>query len=264
MKKISQKISYWAGVIVIGIVFGFTLQFVRAWTAPATSAPNGNVGAPLNTSSTSQAKYGQISFIENPLSPGDHFSSMDTSKNGYGIQAKGTFAAGFFSGGSLVGPGVDTHLSYGVYSVYGTGYVRGSKLCIGIDCISSWRDIKKGKEYVGATGASYKGDVYYDDGDEIYEHGYTAADYFCEDKYGAGARVCVAPDFANKRPTASGWYNSFTYDYIYAHSAADPQVRDCSGRTSSSSMERGNYWDNSTKLPAYKECDQAAKFLCCK
>ena len=49
---------YWLKVAIIGIALGFGLQFVRAWTEPTTAPPNGNVGAPINTSSTAQTKAG--------------------------------------------------------------------------------------------------------------------------------------------------------------------------------------------------------------
>jgi hypothetical protein len=47
-------------VIVVGIALGLALQFVRAWTEPTTAPPNGNVGAPVNTSSIWQTKWGQL------------------------------------------------------------------------------------------------------------------------------------------------------------------------------------------------------------
>ncbi len=60
MKEKLQKFSQWFAIIAVGIVFGFTLQFVRAWTAPATSAPNGNVDAPINIGSDPQVKNGVL------------------------------------------------------------------------------------------------------------------------------------------------------------------------------------------------------------
>jgi hypothetical protein len=55
-----KQIIYWLGVIVVGIALGLALQFVRAWTEPTTAPPNGNVGAPVNTSSIWQTKWGQL------------------------------------------------------------------------------------------------------------------------------------------------------------------------------------------------------------
>ena len=59
-KTILKNISYWSSIIIIGVIFGFTLQFVKAWTEPTISAPNGNVGAPINTSTNSQIKQGAL------------------------------------------------------------------------------------------------------------------------------------------------------------------------------------------------------------
>ena len=58
--KIIKNISYWTSVITIGIVLGLSLQFVKAWTEPTMTAPSGNVGAPINTSITSQIKDGPL------------------------------------------------------------------------------------------------------------------------------------------------------------------------------------------------------------
>jgi len=57
-QKKKKQLTYWLSVAIIGIALGFGLQFVRAWTEPTTAPPNGNVGAPINTSSTAQTKAG--------------------------------------------------------------------------------------------------------------------------------------------------------------------------------------------------------------
>lgn len=59
-QKIIKQINYWLGVTAIGLVLGFSLQFVRAWTEPTVAPPGGNVGAPLNTSNLSQLKIGGL------------------------------------------------------------------------------------------------------------------------------------------------------------------------------------------------------------
>jgi len=55
-----QKITYWTGVITIGVILGFSLQFVRAWTEPNLNPPESNIGAPINTGNIAQNKSGQI------------------------------------------------------------------------------------------------------------------------------------------------------------------------------------------------------------
>lgn len=62
-KEISKKITYWLGVVAIGLLVGLSLQFVRAWTEPAQAPPGGNVGAPINTGGLAQTKTG--SFLTN-------------------------------------------------------------------------------------------------------------------------------------------------------------------------------------------------------
>jgi len=55
-----QKATYWLGVVTIGLLVGLSLQFVRAWTEPTLAPPNGNVGAPINTSWNPQSKAGNL------------------------------------------------------------------------------------------------------------------------------------------------------------------------------------------------------------
>lgn len=58
IKKHLKKIAYFASVVVVGMVLGVALQFAKAWTEPSSSAPNGNVGAPITTGSAEQTKNG--------------------------------------------------------------------------------------------------------------------------------------------------------------------------------------------------------------
>lgn len=50
--------SYWARVVILGLVVGLGLQFAQAWTAPTASAPGGNVSGPITTSGVAQNKQG--------------------------------------------------------------------------------------------------------------------------------------------------------------------------------------------------------------
>lgn len=62
MKKgLLQKLSYWTGVVSIGILVGLSLQLARAaWSEPTAPAPGGNVAAPLNISNIDQTKSGSL------------------------------------------------------------------------------------------------------------------------------------------------------------------------------------------------------------
>jgi hypothetical protein len=57
-QKKQKKLIFWLGIIVIGVVLGFALQFVRAWTEPSQAPPGGNLGAPINTGASIQTKTG--------------------------------------------------------------------------------------------------------------------------------------------------------------------------------------------------------------
>ena len=61
MKQKLKKAGYWASVVTLGLVVGISLQLARAnWSAPTASAPNGNVGAPINTGNNTQRKEGTL------------------------------------------------------------------------------------------------------------------------------------------------------------------------------------------------------------
>jgi hypothetical protein len=58
--QIFKKSSYWLSVATLGIILGLSIQFTKAWTEPTAIAPNGNVGAPINTGDNSQYKAGAL------------------------------------------------------------------------------------------------------------------------------------------------------------------------------------------------------------
>jgi hypothetical protein len=60
IRNLSQKITYWSGVVAIGLLVGLSLQFVRAWTEPSAVAPGGNVAGPVNVSDVFQSKAGSL------------------------------------------------------------------------------------------------------------------------------------------------------------------------------------------------------------
>ncbi|MFA5925926.1 MAG: hypothetical protein WC831_03235 [Parcubacteria group bacterium] len=63
IKKAFENAVWWSGVVTVGLILGISLQFVRAWTEPTDVPPNGNVGAPLNTSAVSQIKNGILGVL---------------------------------------------------------------------------------------------------------------------------------------------------------------------------------------------------------
>ena len=58
IEKIQKQVSWWVGVISIGVILGASLQFVRAWVEPISAPPGDNIGAPINTSGMGQIKNG--------------------------------------------------------------------------------------------------------------------------------------------------------------------------------------------------------------
>ena len=63
IKKIFENAVWWSGVVMVGLILGVSLQFVRAWTEPTENPPNGNVGAPINTGPISQIKNGVLGVL---------------------------------------------------------------------------------------------------------------------------------------------------------------------------------------------------------
>lgn len=61
-ERINARFSYWAKVMVVGLVVGVGLQLAQAWTTPGSSPPNGNVSAPVTVSSVSQVKSGNLTL----------------------------------------------------------------------------------------------------------------------------------------------------------------------------------------------------------
>jgi hypothetical protein len=68
-QKKKNQIAYWLKIAVLGIILGFGLQFVRAWTEPTQTPPNGNVGAPINTGGNAQTKAGAFSSSTSLYAP---------------------------------------------------------------------------------------------------------------------------------------------------------------------------------------------------
>jgi hypothetical protein len=140
IKKAFESTVWWSGVIMVGLVLGLTIQFVKAWTEPTEAPPNGNVGAPINTGVNLQTKNGSLALLGQLITsfinvPGDIPAPGDvlTAQNASGQVA---WAAGGGGGGIYTRWGYDTcvgtdTLIYdgeGVYPWMGAG--AGSMVCI--------------------------------------------------------------------------------------------------------------------------------------
>ncbi len=62
-KLISHSLST-LRIIAISSLTIFTLYSLQAWVGPTLSAPNGNVGGPLTTSTTTQIKTGSLGLLD--------------------------------------------------------------------------------------------------------------------------------------------------------------------------------------------------------
>jgi hypothetical protein len=66
-----KTLAYWASVATLGVVLGVSLQFVKAWTEPASAPPNGNIGAPINTGANTQRKTNGTLQVDNSIVAGN-------------------------------------------------------------------------------------------------------------------------------------------------------------------------------------------------
>ncbi|TSA46012.1 hypothetical protein D4R51_00870 [bacterium] len=171
MKRIFENAVWWSGVVMVGLILGISLQFVRAWTEPIDTPPNGNVGAPINTSIIEQLKlgalgingllklYGGLQVPAGPISgtpqPGNVLTAQPDPLNPAISNGTVGWAAG--SGGGGV------------------------------------------KTFCGATTATYTGNL----------GGYSGANQKCSTQFGTGARMCMAADFINGTPNVKGWFSTF-------------------------------------------------------
>ena len=108
LKNISKKNSYWASVIIVGIVVGISIQFARAGFTPPPDVPNdAAVSAPILTSG------GQI------------ITGADSNENGLTIKE---------------GLQVDQNVSIegDIKSVKNINVVNGGQLCLSGHCASDW------------------------------------------------------------------------------------------------------------------------------
>lgn len=62
MKKgnIFPQLRHWTLAITVAAAFGLLVQTTNAWTEPSQTPPNGDVGAPINTSNVGQYKLGNL------------------------------------------------------------------------------------------------------------------------------------------------------------------------------------------------------------
>lgn len=64
LKKISKKSAYLLNIAIVGMVVGLSIQFVRAWAPPTTSAPGNDVNAPVLTNGNQDVNAKNVTVSE--------------------------------------------------------------------------------------------------------------------------------------------------------------------------------------------------------
>ncbi len=157
-KEKIQKIIHIGIIIIASFVVGLSLQLVHAWTEPTLTAPNGNLGAPINTGASTQTKSGALYINGGVIAP----IIWDTDNTAYYLNPFGTSQisslyanGGFFAQGSA-GLSFSDHnggfnmidntwiRATGIGNIYAPGEMQATNirangnLCIGSDCRNSW------------------------------------------------------------------------------------------------------------------------------
>ncbi|MFZ2226085.1 MAG: hypothetical protein WA064_01040, partial [Candidatus Moraniibacteriota bacterium] len=153
-QKNTNKITSTSRAIIATIIISLSPQFTHAWTEPTLTAPNGNLGAPINTSATTQTKTGTLSVTGGVITP----LIWDTNNTLYYLNPFGASQiSSIFANGGINVQG-NTSLAFsdhnggfnmidntwiratGVGNIYAPGEMQAtniranSTLCIGSDC----------------------------------------------------------------------------------------------------------------------------------
>ena len=157
-RKNMRKIIPIFGIIIVAIITGASLQLVHAWTEPTLTAPSGNLGAPINTSTTTQTKAGALYVTGGIITPlvwdtdntlyylnpfGASQVSSIFANGGINIQGNTSLAFSDHNGGFNMTDNTWIRAT-GVGNIYAPGEMQAtniranSNLCIGSDCRTAW------------------------------------------------------------------------------------------------------------------------------
>jgi hypothetical protein len=138
-KKAYHRLVFGLGVLVLGSIVGIAFQFALAWVEPSTSAPNGNIAAPINMGATTQTKKGGDICVD---TNGDGVNEGCVGSGGSGANLK---QAPLGCGGYMTTSDTCYSLAYGTQNYcrgFGIGQGEGQNLCwwsytIFLDCDGS-------------------------------------------------------------------------------------------------------------------------------
>jgi|GEM_PF-1423741 len=242
LKKVFENAVWWSGVVMVGLILGISLQFVRAWTEPIEAPPGGNVGAPINTGILPQNKSGMLGvggLITSLLNLGDPGNQPQA---GYVLQVKRV---------TLHDPVVDpggTDTAQVAWGPGGGGWYVPSE-------VKLTNESHTGKFSSGPSGP-YSLDGY----QKMYEW---IQDHDCR-----GFHVCDLTELtryyqlhsvSSLSEVLKGWYNGGFFE--------SGHTTDCNGWEIGTPMEvHGSQWKgwDLTNGPGAHNCEQPIPVMCCK
>ena len=145
LKAPANPLTFWLGVLVLGLLTGLGIQFATAWTAPTAAPPGGNVAAPITTQGD-QTKNGRLyvkSTADAPNFPagwGGGVASYDFYADG------GSFGAGYNGSLNFLArrdgyvSGVNIVANGGMWTptISASSAVYTPTLCLNGTCKSEW------------------------------------------------------------------------------------------------------------------------------
>lgn len=145
MTGLKNEIWQSTKLILLALILSVGVSYVFAWTGPTATAPNGNTPAPINVSATSQVKSGGLgvtNLVADSLCLGINCITSWPS-GGAGWTTSGTNIYNTNTGNVGIGTATPSQ------KLDVTGNVKGTGLCIGSDCRTSWPSSLVGTHYDG-------------------------------------------------------------------------------------------------------------------
>ncbi|MEK7575654.1 MAG: hypothetical protein AAB491_01035 [Patescibacteria group bacterium] len=242
MKNFIKQTSILSIAITVAFVIYMGVQIAQGagtWNDPTAVPPGDNTEEPINAGNKPQTKSGNLTV--DVLRAGGLVSDFSS----YLATISGSVGIGTVSPNT----GGEQNLKLDVEGAVGAEYYCDKD---GNNCVAGGSLGGGGgglRTYIGTTSSSYTGNI----------GGYSVANSYCNSAF-PGSRMCMAADFVNGRPTATGWYSAFIF------TGGPFGTSDCESWTYQGSGNWTQIWDIS-QIPPQAEsisCNNVFPILCCE